>query len=268
MASRNRTLDGLRGCLALLVMAHHAVYSTGYPYLLLPAGIAVWLFFIISGYVLTAAWDGRYLPFLLRRAVRLWPVYALCLIGAAAAFGAPVPLLQYVWLPIENALSGPAANPPAWSLTIEAWAMLLMPAYVWTSKRSILWLLVAISCTVLASAALANVLPSLFCAVFFFIGSWLSRYELRWSLLERPVPQWLGRISYPLYLCHWPIIINLHLPLWASIPLSFAAAEALTRTVERWSINWSRRVSRVHEKDHPALWTALQASAPWGRSAG
>jgi peptidoglycan/LPS O-acetylase OafA/YrhL len=262
MASRNHTLDGLRGCLALVVLAHHALYSTGRPYLVVPAGIAVLLFFTISGHVLTAAWDGRYLPFLLRRAVRLWPVYALCLVGSAIAFGAPVPALQYVWLPIETAQTGPAANPPAWSLTIEAWAMLLMPAYVWVSRRSHRWLIVAIGSTLVLTAVLGAVLPALLCAVFFFVGSWLSRYEFKWPVLERPIPQWFGRISYPLYLCHWPIIINLHLPLWASIPLSFAVAEALARTVERWSISWSRRASRAHEKGHPPLWTALQAPAP------
>ena len=56
------------------------------------------------------------------------------------------------------------------------------------------------------------------------------------------LPQWLGRISYPLYLTHVPIIWYMHLPLFVSVPLAFAAAEILARTVEVWSIRASRAI--------------------------
>ena len=55
-------------------------------------------------------------------------------------------------------------------------------------------------------------------------------------------PQWLGRISYPLYLTHVPIIWYMHLPLAVSIPLALAVAEILARTVEVWSIMASRSI--------------------------
>jgi peptidoglycan/LPS O-acetylase OafA/YrhL len=66
-------------------------------------------------------------------------------------------------------------------------------------------------------------------------GSGVSR------LLSRPVPVWIGRISYPLYLVHWPINIFALTLLpnyglverWAMFALSFACAHALYRWVER-----------------------------------
>ncbi len=78
--------------------------------------------------------------------------------------------------------------------------------------------------------------------VFFFAGAWLSRFTPQCALLETAVPQWLGRVSYPLYLCHWPILFGLGLSLWASIPLAFLVAVVLTETVEKWSIRASREV--------------------------
>jgi peptidoglycan/LPS O-acetylase OafA/YrhL len=255
---RNHTLDGLRGCLAVLVLAHHALTYIGRADLLvLPAAIAVWIFFAISGYVLTGTWDGRYGAFLLRRTVRLWPIYALCLVIGGALLGHRVPALQYAFLPIESAKSGPTADTPAWSLTIEAWAMLLMPAYVWVSRQSLLRLSIVLVIVVQAAVILSKVMPMLVLTGFFFIGAWLTRYEIRWRPLETAFPQWLGRISYPLYLCHWPIIFFAGLPIWATIPLSFAVAEVLTRTVERGSIDWSRRIFRSQQKGRPVFLDGL-----------
>jgi peptidoglycan/LPS O-acetylase OafA/YrhL len=82
--------------------------------------------------------------------------------------------------------------------------------------------------------------PYAFFAAFFFIGAWVSRFDLRWAPLGGAVPRWLGRISYPLYLCHVPIISFTGLPLILSIPLAFAMAAVLTETVEAWSIVVSR----------------------------
>lgn len=252
MVHRNRTLDGLRGCLAVLVLVNHALQTCGYSFMFKPAGCAVFAFFTISGYVLTKAWDGHYFAFLLRRAVRLWPVYALCLTAGALLLKTPLPLSLFVWLPVSTPDTSPVADPPAWSLSIEAWAMLGMPAYVWVSRRSATWL--AGVSAVLACLSLSQ--PPLMMGCFFFAGAWLTRYEFRWAPLERTLPQWLGRISYPLYLCHWPILAGLGLPLIASIPLAFAVAEILTRTVERGSIRASRAVMRGN-RDFAG---ALQAS--------
>jgi peptidoglycan/LPS O-acetylase OafA/YrhL len=66
-------------------------------------------------------------------------------------------------------------------------------------------------------------------------GSAVSR------LLALPLPVWIGRISYPLYLVHWPIHIFALILLphdglaerWAMFGLSFLCAQAIYRWVER-----------------------------------
>ena len=239
MASRNRTLDGLRGCLALIVFAFHAgALPTG----LIPA-TSVRLFFVISGYVLVRAWDGRFVAFLIRRAVRLWPIYALCLTVGYALLGVQPSLLLYVWLGSADWAHPPIGDPPAWSLMIEAWAMLLMPIFVYAARgSSVRFLLIAI--VFLLASFIA---PYVFYALYFLAGGRLSRISIQWSPLETPLPQWLGRISYPLYLCHWPIIYYAGIPGWAVLPLVFGVAAVLTATVEKWSIQASRELSRLME---------------------
>ena len=236
---RNQTLDGLRGYLALLVMIDHVTLGAGSTALEGAARFAVWTFFAISGYVLTRAWDGGYLRFLARRAVRLWPVYALCLGAAYALMREPPSLAQLLWL--TGAVNKPEADIPAWSLVIEIWAMPFMPLFVWVARRSIWWLLASLALT----GACAYYVDGLaFYGTFFFIGAWLSRFELKFWPLETQFAQFLGRISYPLYLCHYPIIHHLGLPLILVIPLSLLVAVLLTETVERWSIRMSHHIPR------------------------
>ncbi len=90
-------VDGLRAVAALGVMAYHQG--------LLPIGWAgVWVFFVISGFVITrmmirAGWElsaASYVGFFRRRAGRIWPVYFLYLACAsayalAAGLGVPAP---------------------------------------------------------------------------------------------------------------------------------------------------------------------------------
>jgi peptidoglycan/LPS O-acetylase OafA/YrhL len=59
------------------------------------------------------------------------------------------------------------------------------------------------------------------------------------------LPQWLGRISYPLYLSHWIVLNHLPGPLILRVAVAFAVAQMLTWTVERWSIEVSRHTSRL-----------------------
>jgi peptidoglycan/LPS O-acetylase OafA/YrhL len=233
---RNRTLDGIRGCLAVIVLARHAFQSQGIDALAFPAQFAVWTFFAMSGYVLTKSWDGRYFTFLLRRFVRLWPIYALCLGAGCALLGQTPAVREFFW--IEEPGHTPAADSPAWSLIIEALAMPLMPVFVWIGRGSALRLGAGFLCTYL----LALVYPTAIAATFFFAGAWLTWFEVRWPVFEGRLAQWLGRISYPLYLSHMAIVTMLGLPLPVSVPLAFAVAALLTETVEKWSIKASRAV--------------------------
>jgi peptidoglycan/LPS O-acetylase OafA/YrhL len=234
MANRNRSLDGLRGCLAVVVLADHACLRMGSTALMVPARLAVWAFFMMSACVLTRAWDGGYFAFLIRRFVRLWPVHAVCLSAAFAMSGLPADPWQYVWVPLHP----PLANSPIWSLTVEMATMFLMPVFVYVGRGSSARLVIGL----LATVAVQFVMPYAVFAWFFLIGAWASRFDFRCRVLETRPAQWLGRISYPLYLCHVPIINWTGLPLTASIPLAFATAALLTATVEAWSIRAARAV--------------------------
>jgi peptidoglycan/LPS O-acetylase OafA/YrhL len=85
-------IEGLRGVLALWVLCEHALSAsglgehwTGVPAILTDGTHAVDVFIIVSGfvifYLLDTAREGP-IKFLLRRAVRLYPVYLVCLIAS------------------------------------------------------------------------------------------------------------------------------------------------------------------------------------------
>lgn len=82
MNGRMIMLDGLRGVAALAVLLFH--FGLIARPVIVPAGyLAVDFFFILSGFVICQAYEGRMLAglslngFLLQRAVRLWPVVLL-----------------------------------------------------------------------------------------------------------------------------------------------------------------------------------------------
>jgi peptidoglycan/LPS O-acetylase OafA/YrhL len=87
--ARVTAIDGLRGLLAVVVVAWHVCVPFGINWMLIPANIAVGLFFVLSGCVLTRGWEGRFALFIVRRFLRLWPVYALCLAAGYIVAGVP-----------------------------------------------------------------------------------------------------------------------------------------------------------------------------------
>jgi peptidoglycan/LPS O-acetylase OafA/YrhL len=144
MAARKfETLDGLRGVAALAVVFFHfpgplrAISGGGY--------LAVDLFFLMSGFVIAAAYEQRLLDgwrtgdFLMVRLRRLWPLYALgvalgvaCFLGVRwarpdAAFALPpmpmavAALLSLFFVPQVAFYGGPAFpfNLASWSLSVE-----------------------------------------------------------------------------------------------------------------------------------------------------
>jgi peptidoglycan/LPS O-acetylase OafA/YrhL len=240
----------LRGLLAALVVADHALTELGSKALGMAADIAVAIFFGISGLVLTRAWGAPFGIFLIRRFIRLWPVFALCLAAGGLLAGQWPVLLEFIWLPIPR-YDGVTLCPPMWSLFLEAWAALAMPAIVWSARGGALRTLASMAACVTLAAVWHPSNLSLRAAtsylVCFVAGAGLSRTEPRGTLLESPPAQWLGRISYSLYLTHWLV---LHAAArWGGapgtivgIPLAFGVAWGVWRLVEWPSIVLSRKV--------------------------
>src|SRR5580698_5736841 len=91
------TLDGIRGAAALMVLMRHAGFYFGGLGLYLSKGesyLAVDLFFVLSGFVISEAYDGRLveglspLEFMKIRVIRLYPLYLLgLLIGTVVTLG-------------------------------------------------------------------------------------------------------------------------------------------------------------------------------------
>ncbi|MFD1558377.1 acyltransferase family protein [Paraburkholderia silviterrae] len=152
-AQRILHLDGIRGLLALAVAASHiygSIYHWGPTRPFIGAYLAVDFFFILSGYVLSytlakgdsSSWG----KFIAKRAFRLWPLHAVCLVAIIAAVNNNALTQQYVpewWdaltqrqllanvLFFQNVGLGnvPVMNDPSWSISIEFWvsSMLLFP---------------------------------------------------------------------------------------------------------------------------------------------
>jgi peptidoglycan/LPS O-acetylase OafA/YrhL len=243
--SRIRALDGLRGLLALVVLAWHVATPFGAfrgdAWLLMAANVAVALFFVMSGLVLTRAWDGHYAVFLIRRFFRLWPVYAFCLALGYAVAGVHPLWSEFFWYPFMGPNDRPAIDPPVWSLFLEAWAMIFMPLIVWAGTGG---LRRAMLCIV-ALAAVGLLEPKLGVLGLFVAGAYLSAGVYRNRFLESALPQWLGKVSYSLYLVHFPLLA-MAVRIWgpwggfAALPAVFAASWLLWRTLEHPSIRFSR----------------------------
>lgn len=133
---RFMALDGLRGVAALVVLILHI--ST-LRHLVFHAYIAVDLFFIMSGFVVAHAYEGRlkagWSPgaFIRARIVRLWPLYLLGTCIGAAVFAGAIDdvggvialavLFAAAAMMIPTPLDANAQvftfNPPGWSLFFE-----------------------------------------------------------------------------------------------------------------------------------------------------
>ena len=105
---RLAALDGLRGCLAALVVADHAITELGSEALGIAADIAAAVFFVMSGLVLTRAWDRN------------------SAVGVLAG-RAPAPL-DFIWIRWPRYDANILCS-PMWSLFLEAWATIV---WTWT----------------------------------------------------------------------------------------------------------------------------------------
>ena len=174
-------VDGLRGLLAMVVLTWHLTERMGLLWLGVASQAAVCSFFVLSGYVLTRSWDGKFGLFLASRFLRLWPVYALSLAAGYAIAGAHPSWLQFLWYPIPGPDAKPVIDKPIWSLCIEAWAMLFMPLFLWASASA---LRAAFTAVFIVAAAIAY--TKFFFGLFFVAGAYFSHWEFRSPFLEVP----------------------------------------------------------------------------------
>lgn len=178
-------LDGLRGLAAAAVVllhvwmfsgAHQPWQSERTDEIVGSMGLALMLFFVLSGFLIATPWvraspPGRPLPrlrpYALRRATRIVPAYATCVIGSyflMRAIDHPLAIdsgeLPHFLLFSFNQFDGTAGqlNPPLWSLSVEASFYVAMPllgaALVVALRRSGLWAGLTL-CAALAAAGLA-----------------------------------------------------------------------------------------------------------------
>ena len=183
---RYTSLDGLRGVAALVVVAHHSLLVvpgianvyTGYvaphgsltwlltysPARIVWAGdIAVWVFFILSGFVLTLPWtSGRsvgaraWIGYYVARLPRLYlPVWASLLVALVLSHLASwhVDGMATWWLngngqpaTLHAVIQGaglvrgvPAVNQPLWSLGWEVMFSVLLPVFVLVLGARLWW---------------------------------------------------------------------------------------------------------------------------------
>jgi peptidoglycan/LPS O-acetylase OafA/YrhL len=205
-------------------------------------------FFILSGYVLARGYDGRPAAFLLRRVVRLGPVYWVAISASAALAGRLPSLAELSWWPTAM-----MTNPdrPSWSLFVEVAVSPALPLVFAATRR--------LPPAIVAPAALAVALlgpswPSWTAA--FVLGASLSRYDagrlpvLFIRVAAAPL-RVLGEVSYPLYLAHWPAIavgtawFGLPYGPWAGLPLAALATFVLYRLVEIPSVRLARAAGRL-----------------------
>lgn len=168
--SRFLALDGLRGVAAIVVVIHHVYWTMRGDPMFVFGPLAVDFFFILSGFVISFAYeqrlrDGRisFAGYARRRIVRLYPLIVL---------GALLGLSFHLWSGGKDALDDPFAylaasllclpfgfaqngaydflNPPAWSLFFEIFVSLAYGALA--TRLSAVRLLVLV---VIAGAALA-----------------------------------------------------------------------------------------------------------------
>ena len=161
-------LDGLRGIAILLVLGFHyrpatgpLTYLTGF---FASGWIGVDLFFVLSGYLITgilldsAGRPHYYRNFLVRRSLRIFPLYYACMALYCVLNYLPSPVnirdfltngnawwyliyLGNVQTFLQNAWPGAAILTPLWSLQVEEQFYLSFPFIVKLGRKRLAWIL-------------------------------------------------------------------------------------------------------------------------------
>nr|WP_311530513.1 acyltransferase [uncultured Ralstonia sp.] len=137
MRTSIKSLEGVRGVAALLVVLHHMFYAPTHP-LFVNAYLAVDLFFVLSGFVISSAYGARLsnLPslqtFVIRRIGRLWPTHIATTLLALAVVRQVPPLGEVAALITMsqglNLFSDAIGNVVSWSVSDEMYVYLVFGA--------------------------------------------------------------------------------------------------------------------------------------------
>ncbi len=163
-------LDGLRGIAILSVMLFHYAPVTGPLRFLAPVFLTGWigvdLFFVLSGYLIagilldSAGRPRYYRNFIIRRSLRIFPLYYACLAlyGILAYYPGPFEWKDFfhsagwyfayfgnVKVFLENAWPKMSLLTPLWSLQVEEQFYFSFPLLVWALKRKTLARVLAVA---------------------------------------------------------------------------------------------------------------------------
>lgn len=243
--------------LALVVTVYHLGPLDGFAQKLKLGYIAVWCFYLLSGYLMVLVTQEGYQSqrwrFLASRALRIYPVYWAVLLLSLAGYAAigihPQFQSALLWPPPSNMLAQwlllidvrvmPwVAVPVAWTLTVELAWYIAIAFGIFDQRRQTYALLGVI----LASSILFK--PEYFSLAWAALpfGTGASLY---WARLRLPKDEGLaiaaGALSYPVYLIHYPLgsflavamVVDRGWPLfWASLAPILALSWLLWRFVE------------------------------------
>jgi peptidoglycan/LPS O-acetylase OafA/YrhL len=253
---RSADLDVIRAALCWVVVGVHCAWFGGTHS---PAWhkAGVWCvngFILLSGYVITLLLLRKkesYRKFIFRRAMRLYPVYAVCLAATLLLQLLTIGRIpqnaiidanseHYFWPSLLLHLSllhgleiAPSIQhtflPPAWSISLEWQLYLIAPllsfaALKWRMRFLVPALLLSAGLAYLHLRGLMSLGDAFFPSHLFYFSLGLAA-ALKWPALPALV-RWpsfvvdLGLASYSTYLCHWPILalLSLSLPLQLSPP--------------------------------------------------
>jgi peptidoglycan/LPS O-acetylase OafA/YrhL len=236
-------LDALRGVLALMVTVTHILVWAGFHPWPWVASFAVDGFFVLSGYVLAQSYQGAAWRFFARRAIRLWPVFALTMLAGYALHDTMPSLGAMLWLPGPWYDHLDIANKPAWSLFIEVWLTPLIPFFILLARRRRQAALLLTIAILSANLLLRQSLPHY--GALLAAGIAAAQYKIIWPAAPFPAA-WFGRQAYSLYLTNWLVLSTAagagRAGVLAAIPLVFIISWAMWHYVEKPSVALARRI--------------------------
>jgi peptidoglycan/LPS O-acetylase OafA/YrhL len=208
----------LRLSLSLGIMAAHLTFRYS-----MVASCAVWVFYAISGYLMSlicsTSYKGKFLAFWGGRILRVFPIYwvimaattmAIWFLGYSSTFPLLALPIHQEWLLLNvqtwwGGFEGPRTIPPAWALTVELfwWGVISLG---WIGKSTArYWMTLGALLTVLGAYPMGPIWFSLWGGMLpFSIGAWAYHNGLS-IVRDGPFGAIAGAVSYPLFLSHYSV---------------------------------------------------------------